>query len=114
MLTRIENKRLFPRVDTSAPIHYEVRGSTLTAARVAGDISAGGLSFIDQQYIPPATLLNLEVNLLSRVIRPAAKVCWVAPLPHSYRFRVGVQFLEMDPEEKRYLSDYIDMRRDQF
>ena len=114
MIAKIENRRLFPRVDVHVPVRCLQRGTgTDTSTCVLNDISAGGLSFVNQQYLAPETVLNLEVNLLSRVIYTAGKVAWVSSMPHSYRYNVGIEFVEMDPVQKRFISDYVGMRLEQ-
>ena len=114
MTTKVENRRLFPRADVNVPVNCHVRGSGASSTCVLKDISVGGLSFTADEYRAPETILNLEVNLLSRVIQAAGKVAWVSPMPHSYRYSVGVEFIEMDPVQKRFLSDYMGMRLGRF
>ena len=110
MLIKTENKRLLPRVDVHTPLRYQVRGTPSMSTAVIDNISSGGLSFIDQHYVSPTTILNLEVNLLARVFNTTGRVVWVTPMPHSYRYRVGVQFVEINPVQKQYVADYVGMR----
>ena len=52
----------------------------------------------------------LELKLLSRVLNAIGRVVWVNPLAHSDRYRMGVEFVELDPQKKLYLSEYILMQ----
>lgn len=110
MATGIEEKRIFPRLRLRAPLRYQVRGTPEVSETVSDDISAGGISFIDRKFIAPASLIMLEVNLLSRILKSVGRVAWSSPLPRCDRYRSGIQFLELDSREKSYLNDFIDMR----
>lgn len=110
-----EVKRRAPRIDLRAEMRYQVRGSASEFSNVISDnISTGGVAFGADKYIAPQTPLMLEIDVLSRVLRPVGRVAWCQPLPHSYRNRLGVEFLEMDPLEKNYLADYISMQTSRF
>lgn len=102
-------KRRFSRINLRAPIRYQILGSSEFDNTLSDNISVGGLSFIGEKFIAPATSLMLEINVLSRILRPAGKISWVSPLPHSERNRLGVEFTELNPKEKNYLEDYINM-----
>ncbi|MDD4953595.1 MAG: PilZ domain-containing protein [Candidatus Omnitrophica bacterium] len=105
-----KNRRCFPRITLKTPLHYKVRGTTRFDNTISNDISVGGLGFSNNEFIAPNTILNFELNILSRIIRPSARVAWAVPIPHSDRCKMGVEFLEMEPEEKGSLTDYINIR----
>ena len=106
----LEEKRRFPRMPLRIPLHYQVRGTSKFNNTIINDISSSGLGFTNSEFIAPNTTLALELNILSRVLRPVGRVAWSSPLPHSDRCRLGLEFLELDPKEKNYLSGYIDMK----
>ena len=111
MSINYKEKRDSKRIDLHTRMRYAIRGYALeTANTLTDNISAGGLSFNANRYLAPSTPLMLEVDLLSRIIHPIGKVSWCQALPHSNMNRLGVQFLEMDPTEKRYLNDYMNMQ----
>jgi len=92
-----------------------VRGRAAEFANTISDnISTGGVAFNVHSYIAPQTPLMLEINVLSRILYPIGRVAWCEPVPHSDKNRLGVEFLEMDPLEKRYLTDYIILQRSGF
>jgi c-di-GMP-binding flagellar brake protein YcgR len=105
-----EEKRCFPRIKLHTPVHYQLRGSGEFNSTITDDISVGGIGCKNSGFIPPKTPLNLEINLLSRVLRPAGIVSWASPISHSDQYRLGVEFVEFDPREKDYLKDYIDFQ----
>ena len=111
-MVTFEEKRRFPRIRLKSPIQWQIRGANeLSRNAVTDDISLSGMSFTNDKFVAPDATLMLQVNVLSRILYPIAKVVWSNPMPHSDRYQVGVQFLEFDPMERRYLGDYIDMQR---
>jgi Tfp pilus assembly protein PilZ len=110
ILTKKPENRVFPRVDLDSPIRFQVRGSPDFGNAVCNDISAGGLRFTSNQFVPTESALMLEIKLLERVLRPIGKVAWSAPVAHSSRNQLGVEFLEFDMLERNYLKEFINMR----
>jgi len=113
MVIKLEEKRRFPRIDFRTPIRYQIRGTSEFDNAISDNISIGGISFINSKFIAPVTPVMLEINVLSRILRPIGKIAWSSPLPHSNRNRLGIEFLELDSQEKNYLSDYIKMQMGQ-
>ncbi len=105
-----EEKRQFQRVGLRTVLRYQVRGEPSFANSVSDNISEGGVAFNALKFIPPSTPVMLEISLLSKILHPIGKVSWCQPLPHSSRNRLGVEFLEFNPMERKYLSDYIEMQ----
>lgn len=110
MAIGFEEKRLTPRIRLNNPLRYQVRGAGEFNSTLSDDISLGGVGLLNSKFIAPKTPVNLEINVLSRVLRPAGMVAWSSPLPHSMSYRLGIRFLEFDLKEKRYLKDYMDMQ----
>ncbi|MBL7070074.1 MAG: PilZ domain-containing protein [Candidatus Omnitrophica bacterium] len=106
----LREKRRYSRVKLKSPLHFNIRGRGDFSDTVSEDISAGGICFTNNQYIAPLTNLMLELKLLSRVLNAIGRVVWVNPLAHSDRYRMGVEFVELDPQKKLYLSEYILMQ----
>lgn len=92
------------------PLSYQVRGQGDLNHTLSDNISIGGLSFTNNRFIAPNTCLMLQVNVLSKIVRPVAKISWVSSLARSDKFRVGVEFVEFDFQEKKHLVNYIDTR----
>jgi len=96
-------------------MRYQVRGRPQESDSViSSNISSCGVAFNSNKFLAPQTALMLEIDILSRVLHPIGRVAWCAPLPHSDRNRLGVEFLEIDPLEKNYLEDYIQMQTGRF
>ena len=91
-------------------LRFKERGSGSFDNTISDDISEGGIGFNASRFIAPSTPVMLEINILSKILHPIGKVCWCQPLPHSYRSRLGVEFMELDPQEREYLADYISLQ----
>jgi len=108
-MKRKEEMRRSPRVKLYTPLRYQVRGENLTENFLTDDVSARGIGFTSNKFIAPRTIVMLEFSVLSRAIRPVGRVSWSETLPHSDRFRAGVEFIEIDPGERNFLSDYVNI-----
>ena len=111
MIVRPEYKRRFPRIRIQTPLRYQIRGSPEFYNTLVDNISVGGLSFINTEFIRPSANLNIEINILSRILNSTGRVSWASPLPHSDRYKLGIEFVDLDPIQRHYLSDYIDIQR---
>jgi len=105
-----EEKRLSPRIKLQAPLCFQLRGSPRSCNALTDDLSSGGLSFTNDKFIAHSSTVMLEFNLLSRALSVIGKVVWSSPLPHSDRYRLGVQFDEVGQQDKNFLDDYIAMQ----
>ena len=111
MAVKWEERRRFPRIRLRAPVRYQTRGTPEFNNVMSDNVGLGGIGFINDKFIAPKTLVMLEMNILSRFLNPIGRIAWVSSLPRSDRYRLGVEFLELGPDVKKYLQDYIDMRR---
>ncbi len=107
---QFEEKRRFPRVNFKSPVRYHVRGEPDFENALSSNISEGGIGFINNKFLAPSMLVMLEINVLSRVLRPVGKIVSSLPLPHSERNRLGIEFVEMDHDDKRYLQNFVNMQ----
>jgi len=110
MASTVEEKRNFPRIKIRTPISCQIKNTHEFNNTVCGDISLGGVGFINNKFIAPQTPVELEINILSRILRPRGRTIWATHLSHSDRYRSGIEFLALDLQEKNYLKDFIDMQ----
>ena len=78
-----------------------------------GDLSSGGLFVKTTKNLPVDTLLDVEFRLpnCEHVMRSKGKVVWTRSKDKSSERMppgMGIQFIDMDPEAKRLLKDYIE------
>jgi len=106
---RKEN-RCFPRINFHSKVHYQIRGKPDFDSALTNDISCGGLRFTNDRFVPTSTAVMLEINVLNRILRPIGKVIWSTPLPHSNRNQTGIEFVEFNMFERKYLKDFINMQ----
>ena len=109
-LKKQKENRCFSRLNFYSKIRYQYRGKPDFDSGVSKDISCGGLRLTNEQFIPTSTLVMLEINVLNRVLRPVGKVAWSMPLAHSNRNQTGIEFIEFNNVEQKYLKDFIDMQ----
>ncbi len=109
-----EEKRRSPRIRLSTPLRYQVRGVSDFRNALSENISATGVSFTAGNFIAPSTHIMLEMNILSKVLTSTGRVAWSNPIAHSDRYRLGVEFVELNPKERDYIGDYIDTRLNRF
>ena len=111
MAQKSEDKRQYPRVKFTNPVRYQIRGKPESDHAICDNLSVGGIGLTANRFIPRATPLMMEFNVLSRIINPVGYVSWASPIPHSDRYKLGIEFKEFDPREKDYLSDFVDLQR---
>lgn len=105
-----KENRCFPRIDFHSELRYQLRGKPNFDNALSDDISCGGLKFTTSRFVPVETPVMLEINVLNRVIRPIARVAWSRNLAHSDQNQMGVEFIEFNALEKKYLGDFINMQ----
>lgn len=110
LLPERKENRCFPRINFHSKVHYQIRGKPDFDSALTNDISCGGLRFTNDRFVPTLTAVMLEINVLNRVLRPIGKVAWSTPLPHSNRNQTGIEFVEFNLSERKYLKDFIDMQ----
>jgi hypothetical protein len=107
----IKEKRRFGRINAKFPIRYQIRkGGGFFASGLSDDLSLSGTKLNTDRFFPQGLNLNLELNILSKIINPVGKVIWSQPLPRSNRYQMGIEFIEINPQDKNYLCDYMNMR----
>ena len=77
------------------------------ASALTNDLSLTGTRVNSDRFFPQGVNLNLELNILSRVINPVGRVVWSRSQPYSNRYQMGIEFIEINTRDKNYLSDYI-------
>ena len=78
----------------------------------SSNIGGGGLFIKTTKTLPVGTFFDLEFNLpeISRRIRTKSKVVWTRSEDESTEKAppgIGAEFIDMDPEDKRFIKDYV-------
>lgn len=103
-----EEHRRFLRVKLHLPVSYQIKGKGKFNSILTDNISVGGIGFINKDFIAPGTYVHLDVNVGHKVIGTTGKIAWAASLPHSDRYILGIEFLEVNPLDHNFLQNYID------
>ena len=102
-----EEKRRSVRVDVSLPMSYQVKGEQKFGNTLTRNLSATGASFLTDGFIKPNTHLALNINILKRSFSALGTVRWSSVLPHFDKYQVGLEFMEVTPQDRNLISDYI-------
>ena len=113
MQTLYEEKRKDSRLNISMPLRYQIRGTQESGNAVTKNLGPGGLSFIVEKFIKPETHIALDVNVFSKNINSIGTVRWAGSLPHSDRYQLGLEFVGLTLQDKKFISDYIKLRSHQ-
>ena len=90
------NRRASERLKVNSPIRYQRKGSQRFERSVSKDISASGIGFSSNEFLPVATQLIFDVQNpdTQDFTRALGEVVWVSNDPHSERFLVGAKFIQ--------------------
>ena len=104
-----QERRQSERVISRCPLRYQFKGQPNFYDTVTRDISAGGLRFITNQFIPAFAELFLELSLrpAAEPLQVPAKVTWIQKVPHSDQYHVGACFSELNQEHKKNLTERL-------
>lgn len=110
----IKEKRQFPRINAKFPLRYQIKRGGFVASALTQDISISGAKLNADRFFPLGLNLNLELNILSKIINPVGRVIWSQSLPHSDRYQMGIEFIKISPQDRNHLSDYINTTTPKF
>lgn len=104
-----QDKRKSERVDLAVIVYYRFPGGLeWLGPFTSANISGHGISFILGEKIAERTELELKIVLPDEPQRPIkvkGKVIWIAPLQD--RYRLGMQFSQMNQDDRRRFVTYI-------
>ena len=107
----IERRRL-PRLNLAAPIQFRniLKPQQSFSGSLSRDISAGGLQVATGGFLPKEARLVLLVSLptLPKPLRAIVRVAWVAKKRFSDAYDCGFQFIEIAPEDRETIADYVE------
>lgn len=105
------NSRRFKRLRTEYLVKYQIPGAE-GPAQVSNmkDLSAGGLKFWTETYIPEATLLRVSfiVPPLERTVETLSRVIRVRQAKNVPIYYIAVRFIEIPEDAKEALDVFIE------
>ena len=96
MLTKTAvEQRKFPRIPFQRPIRFKPKSVVLFASHSAYDISQGGIRFNSDVFIPPGTVLTVQVKLADEalLLDMQGKVVWTKYVSHLQMYQMGLEFI---------------------
>lgn len=121
-ITRIEERRRFRRLNDRIFILCQLmkKKDMDVIKGFSNDISASGLCFETDRVISPQAIFSLEIYQPLRrskeeltAVSALAKVKWVTQMDivskyeGSNKYRVGVEFVEIDNRERKAIAEYV-------
>jgi c-di-GMP-binding flagellar brake protein YcgR len=110
----LKERRKFLRLSAKFPIRYRIKRGGFFVSALTQDLSLSGIRLNADRFFPQGLNLNLELNILSKIINPVGRVVWSHPFVHSNRYEMGIEFIEINPGDRNYLCDYINMRMPEY
>lgn len=106
-----QEKRKFPRANTSIPVRYRKLGQAEEEAgslSVSRNLSEGGVCFSTNEFISRACRLIVELDMPegSKSIKTISRIAWIKKKDND--FEVGNQFLEMSKKDKETVSSFVE------
>ena len=106
-----KERRRFRRIRLKEPVRYELKDPRQYGGCVAGDISAGGIKIILNDFIPLGTELALQVRLIgSQIVDCPGRAVWVEKIAFGDGYRVGLRFMEgkTSPESREVIHHFVE------
>ncbi len=110
---RNDNKREFIRLKAYHLVKYrplteKVAGTEEVLASIK-DIGAGGVCLKVEEYLPAATLLELEINFpqIKTSVSALAKIVWIKQIKRTKRYEIGAQFVEIQDGMKEFIDQKV-------
>jgi hypothetical protein len=109
MYSNLPERRKFIRRDFSLPMHYTGYEASLNTS-VSKDVGEQGIKFSSNKFIPVLTRLMLNVFFQqAEPLKLLGEVVWIRKLPHLDMYSIGTRFVNLSEEQKRNLSEYLDV-----
>ena len=105
-----KEKRGTARVGARVPISFSLKPGFKHSGALTKDMSECGLRATFDEFIAPQSKLSIRLTLRSnKIMNVAGEVKWSQPMPHSYRYQVGVEFKDIDEASRRSIVEYLAM-----
>lgn len=110
---RNEDKREFIRLKAYHLVKYrplaEKGAGTEEVLASIKDIGAGGVCLKVDEYLPAATLLELDINFpqIKTSLSALVKIVWVKQIKRTKRYEIGAQFVDIKVGMKELINQKI-------
>ncbi|MCM8773741.1 MAG: PilZ domain-containing protein [Candidatus Omnitrophica bacterium] len=103
-------RRKFLRLNASVCVEYSIVGKEEVKSDFTHDIGGGGICLIVYENIDENTILELSIHLPddTKPIKALGRVVWQKAIPSTVlRYDLGIEFIEISPEDRQHISEYV-------
>jgi len=101
-------RRRFPRIASENVVLVRGAGASAEGLAKTRALGLGGCSFVSDTAQRVDSVVEVLLSLGGRVVSARSRVVYSNPA--GARHEVGVEFLEIDPEDRDYLQSYFAQR----
>ena len=106
-------RRKYARLRASIVEYCPIERSTVREMTFTENLGGGGICFLASERLQEGTLLSLKIYLsnMSQPISAKGKVAWIQNSSFldsrkSQNYDLGVEFIEIDEEDRKKILDY--------
>lgn len=108
----VSERRKFARVQSDFPVQQRLmpQGNTQRIHNsISNDLSEGGIQLSSFYFYPVNSKIMIEVFLAwdEEPVHATGKVIWIEQIPHQERYRIGVEFSDLNEDNRSYLHRLI-------
>jgi len=105
----MEEQRKYYRLKKKDLISFAVIPNYKSERLLTLDLSVGGLRFISQRFISPESILKVELAFkgVKKSINAIVKAKWTKAIFSDERYEIGAEFVNIRPEDLRFLKRYL-------
>ena len=109
-VTSLLGRREYARLKLHIPVRFGGEESH-SQDSLTKDLGGGGVRLLSRLFLAVHSRVKLEFYLTpgSEALNAVGKVVWVQKLPYSYQHDVGVQFLDISAENRKRISNFVDL-----
>jgi len=100
-------KRKELRAGTTFPVSCNTLSNRNYFYTVCRDLSSEGAKIITDNFIPSGDSMQIDINLITKVINLKAKVMWCNKERYSDRYSAGLMFTELTKQARDQISNFL-------
>jgi hypothetical protein len=106
-----QRRRRYPRIPTAATVLVsQVDGRAVDQFARTRTVGLGGCGFLYREELPVGAVVELMIAVRPVAVRTLARVVYLRAVEEAGAFEVGVEFLALEPEDRRRIEDLLHTR----
>ena len=113
-----QEKRRYLRVGEDDEISYSIispfppEQARRSTRNLTSDLSTGGIRFRTDGFIPPKSVLKVQLTMKHerKAVEAIVRVAWVREVFGDERYELGAEFVSISQESLRFLRAYLGRR----